>query len=98
MILLLVVRALGELFVVGNNENGNLGISRAKANISSFTEIEIDPVQIATSLETTAILAKDGRVYTAGHNYLGSLCVSTEEVEYNDQFTPVPGLESGDVV
>lgn len=96
--LLLVFRALGKLFVIGNNENGNLGISREKTSISNFTKIEIDPVQIATGLETTAILARDGRVYTAGHNYLGSLCVSTEEVEYSDQFTPVPGLESGDVV
>lgn len=96
--LLLISGLLGELFVVGNNENGNLGIERTVSVVHNFTRVDIDPVQVAAAAETTAVLASDGRVYTAGHNVLGSLCVPTENAEYQDSFAPVPGLEPGDTV
>lgn len=90
---------LGELFVVGDNKNGNLGINRSNSTISTFTKIpNIEPVQVAAGAEMTAVLSSDGKVYTAGHNVKGSLCVSAEKVEYQDSFTPVPDLQAGEVV
>lgn len=40
----LALRALGELFVVGDNTNGNLGVDGDNSTIANFTRIDIDPV------------------------------------------------------
>lgn len=96
--LFFTLRVLGGLFVVGDNANGNLGVNNNNSNVSNFTRIDIDPVQVAAGQTVTAILGKDGLVYTSGTNHLGSLCVPTSEVTKQNTFTRVPNLRPGEVV
>lgn len=62
----------GELWGIGANTNGQLGLGHNDPVIE-WTQLADDVVQVAGGVSFTVYLAADGKVYTAGRNDYGQL-------------------------
>ena len=67
-----IITDTGELWGVGSNSNGQLGLGHNEP-VTEWTKLTEDVVQVAGGVSFTIYLATDGTVYTAGRNDYGQL-------------------------
>lgn len=82
----------GSVYGTGDNLDGALGIPLPGTQYLSFTKVEslngIHVVQIATSKRNSAILAKDGRLYTCGEG--GPILGQKDRLDDGPYTKPMP--------
>jgi len=70
-----VITADGKLYMIGSNEDGKLG-NNSRAEMYAYpVEIKslINVAKVSCGYNHTAVLTKDGQLYTFGNNYKGQL-------------------------
>ncbi len=68
------ISGFGNLFVKGNNSEGQLGLGRRKF-VQSWTHVKLKHkvIQFANGYDYSMILLNNGKVFITGNNYLGKL-------------------------